>query len=130
MTDAGEILKSGAVDKAADLLHRLLGPVFDDFGAILSDKLRPYRAKNLVATMQKTERILREAGLPVNTFPTRLLLPIMEASSIENNETLQDMWAGLLATASQETDTVSPSFIETRSNLLPMRRNIYSTYTM
>jgi hypothetical protein len=119
MTDAGEIIKSGAGEKIADLLHRLAGPMFDEFGAILADKVRVYRAKNLVATMQKTERILREAGLPVNTVPTRLLLPIMEASSIEDNETLQDMWAGLLATASQETDAVSPSFVETLKQLTP-----------
>ena len=43
----------------------------------------------------------------------------MEASSIEDNETLQDMWAGLLATASQDTDTVSPSFVETLKQLTP-----------
>jgi hypothetical protein len=119
MTDAAEILKSGAVDKAADLLHKLAGPMFDEFGAILADKVRVYRATNLVSTVQKTERILREAGLPVDAVPTRLLLPIMEASSVENTETLQEMWAGLLATASQQTDSVSPSFIETLKQLTP-----------
>ena len=119
MNDLGEIVKSGAVDKAADLLHRLAGPMFDEFGAILADKARVYRAKNLVSTVQKTERILREAGLPANAVPTRLLLPIMEASSVENAETLQEMWAGLLATASQQSDTVSPSFVETLKQLTP-----------
>jgi hypothetical protein len=43
----------------------------------------------------------------------------MEASSVEDNETLQDMWAGLLATASQETDAVWPSFVETLKQLTP-----------
>jgi hypothetical protein len=43
----------------------------------------------------------------------------MEASSVENTETLQEMWAGLLATASQQTDSVSPSFIETLKQLTP-----------
>jgi abortive infection alpha-like protein len=119
MNDSVEILKSGAVDKAADLLHRLAAPAFDHFGAIFADKVLPYRAKNLVATLRKTERILREAGLPANAVPTRLLLPIMEASSIEDNETLQEMWAGLLATASHETDSVSPSFVETLKQLTP-----------
>jgi hypothetical protein len=119
MSDLGEIVKSGPADKVVDLLHRLAGPMFDEFGAILADKVRVYRAKNLVSTMRKTERILREAGLPANAVPTRLLLPIMEASSVENTETLQEMWAGLLATASQQTDSVSPSFIETLKQLTP-----------
>jgi hypothetical protein len=43
----------------------------------------------------------------------------LEASSVENTEVLQEMWAGLLATASQQTDTVSPSFIETLKQLTP-----------
>jgi hypothetical protein len=46
-----------------------------------------------------------------------LLLPIIEARSVENTET--QMWAGLLATASQETDSVSPTFIETLKQLTP-----------
>lgn len=110
---------SESVNKAVDLIHRLTGPVCDDIGAMISDAMKPYRAKNLVNTLRKTERILRDARLPANAVPTRLLFPIAEASSIEDNETLQDMWAGLLATASQQTDSVSPSFIETLKQMAP-----------
>jgi len=110
---------SDSINKAADLVHRLAGPVFDDIGAMISDRIKPYRAKNLVNTLRKTERILHDAGLPANAVPTRLLFPIADASSIEDNETLQEMWAGLLATASQQTDTISPSFIETLKQLTP-----------
>lgn len=110
---------SETVNKAADLVYRLAGPVCDDIGAMISDSIKPYRAKNLVNTLRKTDRILRDAGLPANAVPTRLLFPIADASSIEDNETLQEMWAGLLATASQQTDAVSPSFIETLKQLTP-----------
>ena len=110
---------SETINKATDLVHRLAGPVCDDIGAMISDSIKPYRAKNLVDTLRKTEQILREAGLPANAVPTRLLFPIADASSIEDNETLQEMWAGLLATASQQTDAVSPSFIETLKQLTP-----------
>jgi hypothetical protein len=110
---------SETINKAADLIHRLTGPVCDDIGAMISDSMKPYRAKNLDNTLRKTGRILREAGLPANAVPTRLLFPIVDASSIEDDETLQEMWAGLLATASQQTDSVSPSFIETLKQLSP-----------
>jgi hypothetical protein len=121
---------SETVNKAADLVHRLAGPVCDDIGAMISDKMKPYRAKNLVNTLRKTEQILRDAGLPANAVPTRLMFPIAEASSIEDNDTLQDMWAGLLATASQETDSVSPSFIETLKQMTPDEaRYIDKVYT-
>lgn len=110
---------SESINKGVDLFHRLTGPVCDDIGAIISDSMKPYRAKNLVRVIQETGRILRDAGLPANAVPTRLLFPIADASSIEDNETLQDMWAGLLATASQQTDSVSPSFIETLKQMTP-----------
>jgi hypothetical protein len=96
MGEADDALK--IIDKAADLLHKLAGPMAEEFGALFGDKVRVYRVKNLVATIQKTERILRDAGLPANAVPSRLLLPIVENSSVEDNETLQEMWAGLLST--------------------------------
>jgi hypothetical protein len=119
MTEAGEIIKSGAVEKIADLVNKLAGPLAEEAGMMLGDAARVYRVKNWIRTVEKTERLLRDSGLPANAVPPRLFLPIMEASSIEDNETLQDMWAGLLATASQQMDSVSPAFIETLKQLTP-----------
>ncbi|MGC1297250.1 MAG: Abi-alpha family protein [Alloacidobacterium sp.] len=119
MTETGEIIKSGAGEKIADLVNKLAGPLAEEVGLMLGDKVRVYRVKNWIKTVEKTERLLRDSGLPANAVPPRLFLPIMEAASIEDNETLQDMWAGLLATASQDTDTVSPSFVETLKQLTP-----------
>jgi hypothetical protein len=108
-----------AISKFSDLINKLAGPMAEEFAMMLGDKVRVYRVKNWIKTVEKTERLLREAGLSTHAVPPRLLLPIMEASSVEGNETLQDMWAGLLATASQETDAVSPSFVETLKQLTP-----------
>jgi hypothetical protein len=119
MNDTVEIVKSGAFDKAIDLLHKLAGPMFDEFGAMLGDNVRVYRVKNLIKTFQKTEQLLLDAGLLAKTVPPRLLLPIIENSSIEDNDSLQRLWAGLLATASQQADSVSPSFVETLKQLTP-----------
>ena len=119
MSEAGEIIKSGAVDKVADIFHKLAGPMADEVGMMLGDKVRVWRANNWTKTVKKTERILKDAGLPANAVPPRLFLPIVEGSSMEDNESLQDMWAGLLATASQEMDAVSPAFVETLKQLRP-----------
>ncbi len=108
-----------AISKFSDLINKLAGPMAEEFGIMLGDKVRVYRVKNWIKTVEKMERLFREAGLSANAVPPRLLLPIMQASSVEDNETLQDMWAGLLATASQETDAVSPSFVETLKQLNP-----------
>jgi Abortive infection alpha len=117
MNEAGDIIKSGAGEKIADLVNKLAGPLAEEVGMMFGDKVRVYGVKNWIKTVKKTARLLRDASLPANAVPPRLFLPIMEASSVEDNETLQDMWAGLLATASQDTDAVSPSFVETLRNL-------------
>jgi len=120
MSETGELLNPGTIEKATDLFHKLAGPVFEEFGAILGDKVKVYRVKNMIKTTLKTQRLLLDAGLPVNAVPPRLLLPIIENCSVEDNETLQDLWAGLLATASQESDLVSPSFVDSLKQLTPV----------
>jgi len=119
MDGISEIVRSSAADKMADLIHKLAGPMSEEFGLMLGDKVRAYRGKNLASIMHKTQRILADAGRVANAVPARLLLPIMDASSLEDADVLQELWAGLLATASQEMDAVSPSFVETLKQLTP-----------
>jgi hypothetical protein len=121
MSEEVSVVKSVAatVENISDIVNKLAGPLSEEVGMLFGDKVRVYRVKNWIRTTLKTERLLREAGLSPNAVPPRLFLPIMEASSVEENELLQDMWAGLLATASQETDDISPSFIETMKQLTP-----------
>lgn len=119
MSDASEIIKSEAVDKLADIFHKLAGPLAEEYGLLLADKAKIYRVKNWISVITKTQKILSDAKLPPNTVPPRKFLPILESSSLEDDKTLQGLWAGLLATASQQTDSVSPSFIETLKQLAP-----------
>lgn len=119
MSGIESIVATGATTLAVDLLRRLAGPAADQVGLMLGDKVWEYRANNLIKITMRTQRKLRGAGLPANPVPPRLLLPLIESCSVEDNETLQEMWAGLLATASRETDSMSPSFIETLKQLTP-----------
>ena len=119
MSGIESIVAKGATTLAVDLLRRLAGPAADQVGFMLGDKAWEYRANNLIKITLRLQRKLSEVGLPANAVPPRLLLPIIENCSVEDNETLQEMWAGLLATASQENDSMSPSFIETLKQLTP-----------
>ncbi|WP_433969872.1 Abi-alpha family protein [Tunturiibacter gelidiferens] len=119
MDGAGEIIKSGAMANLTDLLKTFAGPALEEVGAILADNAKVYRLKNLLRTTEKAKQILQDAGLHPNSVPARLLLPILDTCSVEDNDDLQERWAGLLASASQETDSLSPSFIETLKQLTP-----------
>jgi hypothetical protein len=115
--DKGSILE--IIEGTADLVRKLAGPMAEEVGLMFGDRVGVYRVKNWVKTMQKTERILREAGLSPNAVPGRLFLPIIENCSVEDDDSLQELWAGLLASASQQTGSVSPSFVETLKQLTP-----------
>lgn len=120
MSEAGEIIKSGAFDKLADIMHKLAGPMADEIGLMMADKVKAYRVRNWINVVKKTEQMLAEAHIAPNAVPPRLFLPILQGASIEDNETLQSLWAGLLAKASEKSDSLSPSFIETLKQLTPV----------
>lgn len=86
--------------KTADsLLLKLLGPAADEIGQILQDKVRAYRAKNLTNVLHKTQDKILTSGQSVSAVPTKLLLPLIEGASLEDDDDLSEKWAGLLASA-------------------------------
>lgn len=119
MSDAGEIIKSGAMSDLTGLLKEFLGPSAQELGEMFGDTMRSYRTRNAIRVAEKTRQMLDEAGLPTNAVPGRLLLPILENSSAEDDDELQKRWAGLLASASEQGDALSPSFSETLKQLTP-----------
>jgi len=128
MSEAGEIIKSGAADKLADIIHKLAGPMAEEIGLLMADTIKVYRVKNWLKVAEKTQALLGKAKLPPTAVPPRLFLPILEAASLENDESLQELWAGLLASASQESDSLSPSFIETLKQLTPAEAKVLNDF--
>ena len=106
----------GSVD---GLLQRIAGPLADEIGESLALTARPYRIALGVKMFQKTQRMLKEAGLPAQSVPPRLFLPMLEAASIENDEDLHTRWSALLANAASVPDKVHPSYIEILKQLTP-----------
>lgn len=54
MSDAGEIIKSGAFDKLADIVRKLAGPMAEEVGLLMADKIKVYRVKNWVNVVKST----------------------------------------------------------------------------
>jgi len=122
MNELGEIEKiasSGAADKLMELVLKGFGPSVEKFGLIGGDLVGEIRWKNLRRIQARMRKKLEQGERKPKTIPPRVLVPILESASVEDDKTLQEMWAGLLATASQETDKLSPSFAETLKQLTP-----------
>lgn len=123
LRDIANLANAGALDKVADVFHKLAGPLAAEVGLMMAEKAREYRMKNMVNVFMKTKKILAEAGLSEKAVPPRIFLPILDASSLEEDESLQNLWAGLLASASEESDALSPAFVETLKQLIPQQAN-------
>jgi hypothetical protein len=112
-------LTKKAMEPVGGLLKRIAGPLADEIGESLALTARPYRIAHSVKMFQKTQRMLKEAGLPAQSVPPRLFLPMVEAASIEDDEDLHTKWSALLANAASSPGKVHPSYIEILKQLTP-----------
>ena len=87
------------IDKTSAFLDRLLGPSVDETGYLLADRIRLRRLRNQVRILQRSEELLDSAGLTARPVPLQTLVPLIEKASLEEDPSLQEMWAQLLARA-------------------------------
>src|SRR5579863_8584204 len=94
------------------IVKRMLGPAADELAEMWRDKVRMYRYERQLKCVQKAERMATEAGFTPQAVPPKILFPLLEGASFEDDENLHDMWAALLANAaSSSPHIVRPDFI-------------------
>ncbi len=112
-------------------LARMLGTVLEDaVGLLGGDLLRQYRIRNWHRISQKTFDKLDQRGVEqVEPLSAKVIVPLLEAASNESDETLQDMWASLLANAMDPNKDTSLQriFIDTLGQMEPVDVLIFKT---
>ena len=75
----------------------IAGPLEQGIG-IFEDKLKYQRWEQQVALMEKANRKMKERGLqaPTQAIPMKIAIPLFQASCLENDDDLQELWANLL----------------------------------
>ena len=125
-------LTGGAAQAGGAYLARLLGTVLEDaVGLVGGDLLRQYRIRNWHRISQKTFDKLDQRGVEqVEPLSAKVIVPLLEAASNESDETLQDMWASLLANAMDPDRDVSLQrvYIDTLKQFEPIDVRILSAY--
>src|SRR6185312_1265640 len=99
------VIAKGAVALGASvpftaIAKRMLGPAADEFAEMMRDHVRLYRYRRQLSCVQKAAKMAEDAGFTPNEVPSKLLFPLLEGASFEENEDLHTMWAALLANAS------------------------------
>lgn len=81
----------------ADLFRAIAGPAAEEFGFAMRDRVRVFRREQQLRLLVKTKQIMESANLPAQRVPLRLLGSILDNAAWEEDESLHDMWAALLA---------------------------------
>jgi hypothetical protein len=112
------VLAKGALALGASvpftaIAKRMLGPAADEIAEMMRDQVRLYRYGRQLACVQKAAKMTEDAGFTPHEVPSKLLFPLLEGASCEENEDLHTMWAALLANASSPkwSDGVRPGYI-------------------
>jgi len=120
VADEDKLVKAGveaALKPFADLLDKIAGPGLEELGLTLKDHVRVFRLGRQVRLLKRTKEILEEAGIEPKRVPLKLLGPIIESGSLEEDDILQDKWAALLANAAADVEKVHPGFPEVLKQL-------------
>ncbi|ANY20397.1 hypothetical protein A6F68_01887 [Tsuneonella dongtanensis] len=98
-------------EESHSFLRRIFGPLAE-VGDLLSDKIRFYRWKSSLETINRAKQIAAEHGFEAQEVPFKTLIPLLENASLEDEASpLIDKWANLLATASFDPKYIENIFI-------------------
>lgn len=81
-------------------LKSVCEPALEEVGLMLRDKFRYWRLNNILKMLEKAEGKLHFDGtdLKIHAHP-RVALAIIENSSLNDNNEIQELWAGLFASS-------------------------------
>lgn len=110
--ELAKITADAMVKPLGNLVERLFGGAVDQIGGEWEDRLKARRQVRRVKLYLKIKAQLDAAGIEPREIPEKIWLPALQAASLEDEETLQDKWAALLANAADPRNltTILPSF--------------------
>jgi hypothetical protein len=95
------------------IVKRMLGRAADELAEMWRDQVRMYRYERQLKCVEKAELMAQKAGFTPQAVPPKILFPLLEGASFEENEDLHTMWAALLANAAspKNAEKARPGFI-------------------
>ena len=93
-------ITSGVVEKGIDLakgfLEKVVSPAAEELGLLLKDHVTSWRARNQVSILARSKAYCEKHKISPKLISPKLLVPLLDAASLEDDEKMQDKWATLL----------------------------------
>ncbi len=88
-----------AIKRAFSFLEVILIPPLQEVGLLAQDHIKFWRLKNQVKILNKAQDFLNQKGVSAQKVPLKVLVPLLEHGSLEEDTTMQEKWAALLSNA-------------------------------
>lgn len=105
---------------AASLMKTMCEPVAKELGKIGGDTISVIRARYLDDVLNRASKKIEDRGITAGNVAPKLLLPILESASLEDDDWMKDRWADLIATAATGDEEVDPAFATMLAELTPI----------
>lgn len=83
------------IESVQSFLGKLLGPAATEVGFLLADKVRVFRFNNQIKIFSKVKEKVEENNLTLKQVSLKTIIPLLDFSSLEDDETLQEKWINL-----------------------------------
>lgn len=94
-------ISSTIVEKGLDMVkgfvEKLVGGAVEEAGLMMTDRVRLRRLKNQIKILEKAQKIAKDYNIDIKQINLKVLVPLLENCSLEEDETLQNKWANLIA---------------------------------
>jgi len=100
VSEAINAVTQGTIQGASAFLSRICLPAAEEFGLLLKDRVTSWRTANALKVTQKGEvKFNRYAGTASLHAPPNLVWRVVDSGSWSDEDQIQEMWGGLLASA-------------------------------
>lgn len=95
-----------ALEAAKHFVQTVITPPLEQVGGLLADRVKSWRLNNQINIVVKAENLLKERGVKTKKVSLKVMAPLLEECSLEDDENLQQKWAALLANTVMENSTI------------------------
>lgn len=86
-----------SIDAARDFLSQLIGPAVNETGLLMKDKIVMWRFERQVKMLTKAREICLKNNISPKKVPLKLVVPLLEHASLEDDDFLLDKWSTLIS---------------------------------
>lgn len=113
------------LDKTDKFLSTIFGPAAKEIGEFYADKIRYKRLKNQIGIFEKSIALMEQNNLSPKQLNLKTLVPLLEHSSLEEDELLQTKWANLIANIASSPEVgLDPKLIKTLSQMSSLEAKV------